>query len=443
MSASTESRNGKIGSVFAWFVHWEAAGSILLLLCTVAALAWANSPWFESYFHLQHTKISVAWGEANLSLSLHHWINDGLMVIFFFVVGLEIKREVVLGQLSSVKRSILPVAGALGGMIVPAAFYVALNAGGEGSRGWGVPMATDIAFALGILALFGKRVPIGLKVFLTALAIADDLGAVLVIALFYTDQILFVPLVVAGVFLLLIFAAIVFRVRRPGIYILLIVGVWLGVFLSGVHATVAGILVAFLVPVRTRLDPKQKLDEAEASIAKLKESHLTAESMIENRAQLDAINELRESAEEMTPPGLALEHYLHPVQVFLVLPLFAFFNAGVRVDDKILETLTNPISLGIIAGLFFGKQIGVTVFSWLAIKSKKADLPDGVNWLQIYGTSCLAGVGFTMSLFVAELAFKDEAHIAEAKLGIICASVLSGIVGALILRKALPKAPPE
>ncbi len=235
---------------FEWFVHSEVTGSMLLLACTIIALTVANSPWSGSYENLLHTYAGLSWGDAAFKLSLHHWINDGLMVIFFFVVGLEIKRELVVGQLSSVDKAILPVAAAFGGMIVPAALYAALNAGGEGAMGWGIPMATDIAFALGVLAMFGKRVPIGLKVFLTALAIADDLGAVSVIAIFYTDSIDFKALLVGGVLLAALFAAVRVRFSRIGGIVFLIAGVWVAVFASGVHATIAGILVAMVVPVQ-------------------------------------------------------------------------------------------------------------------------------------------------------------------------------------------------
>ncbi len=437
--ASNGERKSGGNSAFNRFFHSEVSGSIVLLLCTVIALVWANSPWAEAYFDLAHKKIGIAWGDAKFALSLQHWVNDGLMVIFFFVVGLEIKREIVVGQLSSMKKAILPVAAAAGGMIVPAILYAALNTGGPGASGWGVPMATDIAFALGVLALLGKRVPIGLKVFLTACAIADDLGAVLVIALFYTETIRWSALVVAAIFLFLLLLARRLRVRRVGVHLLLIIGVWLAVFASGVHATVAGILVAMVIPVDAQIDPRSFLRRAEDRLKQLRGTELTTQSMIVNRAQLEAIHDIHEATGDMRPPGLSLEHHLHPIQAFLILPLFALFHAGVALDGRILDTLANPVSVGIVLGLILGKQVGLTLASWLVIRFGYSDMPEGVNWGQIYGVSCLAGIGFTMSLFVSELAFTDPELVSEAKIGILVASAIAGVFGYIVLQRFLPK----
>ncbi len=437
--AASHGNDRTILGFFQRFVHSQVAGSLVLLGCTVAALAWANSPWGDSYFALAGTKISIAFGSAKLALSVQHWINDALMAIFFFVVGLEIKRELVVGQLSSLRRSILPVMAALGGMVVPAAVYAALNAGTPGAPGWGIPMATDIAFALGILALFGKRVPVGLKVFLTALAIADDLGAVLVIALFYTDTISWAALLAAAAFLLLLAAASSAGIRRADVYILLGIAVWASVLASGVHATVAGVLVAMIVPVRARIEPEEFLDSAEQRLTELRVAELTPDSMIGDRSQLESIEELHAAAGKMRPPGLVLESALHPVQATVILPLFALFNAGVRIEGDILAILGHPVSLGIVLGLFLGKQIGVSLFSWLAVKLGGGALPDGVRWSHVYGASCLAGVGFTMSLFIGELAFRDPLLISDAKIGILAGSLLSAVVGLVVLAVALPR----
>ncbi len=320
---------------FEWFVRSEVTGSILLLACTVIAMVWANSPWADSYFDLLHTYVGVSWGDASFKLSLHHWINDGLMVVFFFVVGLEIKRELVVGELSSFHKAALPVAAAVGGMVVPALMFAAINLGGAGARGWGIPMATDIAFALGVLAMFGTRAPLGLKVFLTALAIADDLGAVAVIAIFYTDRINVASLVVAAVLLVLLFAIIRTGVRRRGILYLVIAGVWLAVFSSGVHATVAGILVAMVIPVRPRIDPHRFIDETEERLERIKRMEVSAESLLNDREQLDIVDSIHTRAGEALPAGLVLEHYLHPVQVWLILPLFALANAGVAIGGDV------------------------------------------------------------------------------------------------------------
>ena len=435
---SSEQKGGVRG-YFEWFVHSEVSGSILLLACTVVALVWANSPWADSYFDLLHTYVGVSWGDAAFKLSLHHWINDGLMVIFFFVVGLEIKRELVVGELSSLGKAALPVAAAAGGMVAPALFFTAVNLGGAGARGWGIPMATDIAFALGVLAIFGSRAPLGLKVFLTALAIADDLGAVAVIAIYYTEQINVVPLVVAAVLLAALFGVIRVGVRRRGVLYLLIVGVWLAVFSSGVHATVAGILVAMVIPVRPRVDPHRFIDETEQRLERIKEMELSTDSLLSNREQLDIVNCIHTRAGQALPAGLVLEHFLHPIQVWLILPLFALANAGVALGGDLTAVLTNPLALGIIAGLVVGKPVGIVFMSWLAVKSGRGALPKGVTWTQVAGAGCLAGIGFTMSLFVADLAFNDEALIATAKVGILAASLASGIIGYVLLSKSLPK----
>ena len=433
--------NGSQGfrSYFEWFVHSEVTGSVLLLACTITALVWANSPWAGVYDDLLHTYIGVGWGDNVFKLSLHHWINDGLMVIFFFVVGLEVKRELVVGELSSVDKAALPVAAALGGMVVPAGLFFLINMGGETARGWGIPMATDIAFALGVLAIFGKRVPLGLKVFLTALAIADDLGAVAVIALFYTEQINFAALAVAAVFLAVLFPVVRLRVKRRGIILILMVVVWLAVFASGVHATIAGILLAMVIPVRPMVNPKQFVSNAEAVLEELKQRQESDSCIITDREQLHALEYVHTGSGDALPAGLMLEHSLHPVQVWFILPLFALANAGVALGGDVVSVMTTPLALGIILGLVVGKPVGITILSWLAVKSGRGRLPKGVNWMQIAGAGCLAGIGFTMSLFISDLAFNDPTLITAAKIGILFASLTSGVVGFILLSRALPK----
>jgi NhaA family Na+:H+ antiporter len=425
--------------VFARFVHSQVTGSALLLLSTAVALALANSRWAETYLGLLSTKVGFVWGGSAFRLSVQHWINDLLMVVFFFVVGLEIKRELVVGQLSTAKRAILPVMAALGGMVVPAVLYSYFNAGGAGAPGWGIPMATDIAFALGVLSLFGDRVPVGLKVFLTALAIVDDLGAVLVIALFYTASINVAGIAAAAAGLFLIAVANRRGIRHPLVYVVLAFGVWAGVLGSGVHATVAGVLVAMFVPVRSRSDPQEFLDITHERLAELRVSRLTPESLVANRSQLDAVSDIHRAAAYTRPPGLALEEMFHPFVVFAILPLFAFFNAGVAADGHLADNLRHPVGFGILAGLVLGKQIGITSFSWLAVRSGQADLPPGVTWSQIYGGACLAGIGFTMSMFVDLLAFSDPENVSHAKVGILCGSVVAAAWGAAILGARLPR----
>jgi len=423
--------------MFQRFFHSEVSGSIILLLSTIIALIWANSSLADIYFRIAHTKIGISWGDLQFSMSLEHWIADGLMVIFFFVVGLEIKREIIVGQLSSVKRAIFPVAAALGGMIFPALIYTIFNVTGESSSGWGIPMATDIAFALGILAIFGSRVPIELKVFLTALAIVDDLGAVLVIAVFYTEQIVISGLIVTAISMILIIIANRIGIRQMWIYILLAVGAWAGVMVSGVHATISGVLVAMLIPVKASIDPNKFLSTAKERINQLEKSSLTRESMVKDKNQMKALDDIYFITDDFRPAGLSLEHQLHPVQSFFILPLFALFKAGVSFDTESITQLGGTISLGIILGLFFGKQLGILFFSWLAVRLGKTSLPEGISWSQIWGVSILAGVGFTMSIFISDLAFNSVEFISQAKIAIISASLLSGVAGFLILSRVL------
>lgn len=439
MGLAQPSNEPNLKNAFLRFFESEVAGSVVLLACTIIAMASANSPWAGLYQELIHVEIGVSWGESVFSLSLQHWVNDALMAVFFFVVGLEIKRELLIGHLSSLKNAIIPVTAAAGGMLMPALLFLFLNPGGEAARGWGVPVATDIAFALGILSLLGKRVPVSLKVFLTALAIADDIGAVLVIALFYTEKIRWFSLAAAVILTFLLQRAVRIRMFGFKTYALLIIGVWVAVFASGIHATIAGILVALIVPVRARFEPKEFVAFAHKKLREIESKKMTRESMLRHEDQLEPITELHNATTALKPVGISLEHYLHSFQAFLVLPVFALCNAGVPLESDLAETLVHPISLGIILGLFLGKQIGVTLFSWVIIRSGFADMPKGVTWPQIYGVSCLAGVGFTMSLFVSDLAFKTASFIDDAKIGILSASLISGIIGYLVLRRVLPR----
>jgi NhaA family Na+:H+ antiporter len=425
--------------VFEHFLHSQVASSLVLVGFTVIALVWANSPWAEQYFALSKVQIGVSWNDLVYKHSLAHWIKDGLMAVFFFVVGLEIKRELVVGELSSLRRALLPITAALGGALVPALIYVYFNAGTPGVRGWGVPMATDIAFALGILSLFGSRVPVGLKVFLAALAIADDMLAVLVIALFYTSQLDFLAIALAGVFLALILGASRLGIRQSWIYLILAVAVWVNLEASGIHATIAGVLVALLVPVKALREPTQAIETIKCHIAAMEGSELSRASLNLDPQQRKAVNGISVAAEEIMPPGVYLEELFHPLQSFVILPLFALFAAGVTFDHETLDTFPGTVGLGIIMGLFLGKQIGILVFSYLVMRIGGADLPEGSSWAQLWGVSALAGVGFTMSIFIGELAFIDPALIAEAKIGIILASLTSGMLGYLILNKTLPR----
>ena len=420
---------------FQRFFHNEASSGVILILCTVIALIWANSPFYHSYEELfHHMKFTIGFGEYNLSESLHFWINDGLMVIFFFVVGLEIKREVLAGELSSIRQAALPIAGAIGGMIVPAVIYMVFNFGREGAGGWGIPMATDIAFAIGLLALLGDKAPLSLKVFLTALAIVDDLGAVLVIAIFYTTSLSLEMLAIGMAIFGLLILSNRLGVRNLLVYILLSIGLWLAFLFSGVHATIAGVLAAMAIPARTRLNSDDFIQTGNQLMKAFENASEDHTTVLSNRDQRAILTTLETACEQAETPLQRFEHGLHLWVSFLIIPIFAIANAGVHLEGSIAGTLTNPIALGIMFGLVVGKQIGVTGAAWLAVKTGLAALPEGVTWKQVYAMSWLAGIGFTMSLFIAGLAF-DSAHeemLTIAKFGVLVASLIAGVVGFIV-----------
>ncbi len=423
-----------IYKTFQHFAHQAASGGIVLLLFTVVALAWANSPWAESYHHLWHeTYLTFGLGAAELSKPLELWINDGLMAIFFFVVGLEIKREILAGELASPRRAMFPIAAALGGMVAPALIYVSFNIGTPAISGWGVPMATDIAFALGILALLGDAVPVSLKVFLAALVIVDDLGAVLVIAVFYTSEIAVGYLIAGAVFLALMIAANRLGVRNPLVYAILGVFLWVVFLKSGVHATIAGVLAAMTIPATTLIDHPRFIRRGRALLDRL-ESSQGPEGGIADGERLSVISDLETSCEQMEPPLQRLERALHPWVAFFIMPVFALANAGVALGEGFVASLMLPETLGIILGLVVGKQVGVTLFAWLSVKLGLAALPVGASWKLVYGIGWLAGIGFTMSLFIAGLAFTDDETLETAKAGILTASLISGVAGFALLK---------
>lgn len=418
---------------FKEFTRAEASSGILLIICTVIALIWANSGFSESYFHLWHTKISIGLKEFNLDYTLHHWINDGLMAIFFFVVGLEIKRELLVGELSTPRQAILPVAAALGGMIVPALIYILFNSGGQGEAGWGIPMATDIAFVIGLMALLGSRVPVNLKIFITALAIADDIGAVLVIAFFYTSNLSFTALAIAAGILIILIIANRLGVRNLLVYIVLGLALWLAFLLSGIHATVAGVILAFVIPATSRYNTKEFLTNGKELLDEFDRQGEEGPNVLANEERQDIVQTLEDNCRKILTPLQRFEHSLNPWVSFFIMPVFALANAGVPLQKDFFNSLFNEISLGIIGGLFIGKQIGIFLFSWLAVKLNIAGLPSKVNWKQIYGAGILAGIGFTMSLFITNLAFTSEELSNIAKVGILTASLISGVVGYLML----------
>jgi NhaA family Na+:H+ antiporter len=414
-------------SPFTRFAKLEAAGGILLLAATVTALVWANSPWEKSYHAIWHTTFSVGIGSYALSWSRHLWVNDGLMAIFFFLVGLEIKREVLIGELSSLRHAAFPFMAALGGSIVPALVYLALNHSDIHARGWGIPMATDIAFALGVLALLGNKVPTSLKVFVAALAIVDDIFGVLVIALFYTAHISYVSLLLGLAGVGVSFLANWAGVRQPAVYAFLGVFVWFAVLQSGVHATIAGVLLAFSIPVKSSIEKESFLSKCRRLLDRIEHAD-------PNSAECHALIQTLESqCEKVDTPLHRIEHSLQPWVSFLIMPVFAFSNAGVHVLGKIEAAVQNPVTLGVMLGLLFGKPLGIMSFAWVAYKTKLGAPPTGVDWRQIFGASWLCGIGFTMSLFIAGLALDSDQIIDLAKIGTLAASLTAGIVGSLIL----------
>jgi NhaA family Na+:H+ antiporter len=421
---------------FQEFVHAESSGGILLLIATAAALIWANSPWSDSYATFWHTRVSLVVGEHALTETLLEWINDGLMAMFFFVIGLEIKREMLVGELASLRQAAFPLAAALGGTIVPAALYRVFNAGGEGAAGWGIPMATDIAFALGVLALLGKRVPASLKIFLAALAIGDDLMAVLVIAVFYTSTISWLNLGIGAFFLLLLIGANLLGVRHPLVYSVLgIGGLWLAFLLSGVHATIAGVLAAMTIPASTRLGRGEFLLRGRALLRRFEEVTSADRSALENQEQHEVARRLETAVKNVDTPLQRLEHALHPWVTVVVMPIFALANAGITLGADVLATIASPVAMGVIVGLLVGKPIGVIGGSWLALATGLTKMPEGVKPAQLLGVGFLAGIGFTMSLFITGLAFEGGNAATSAKLGILLASTVAGLAGYMILRR--------
>jgi NhaA family Na+:H+ antiporter len=423
---------------FQEFVQAETSSGMLLLVCTIIALLWANSPWSQSYHDLWERHFVVGFVGMQLDLPLHLWINDGLMAIFFLLVGLEIKRELVAGELSQVRQALLPIMAALGGILFPALIYTAFTWSTSASAGWGIPMATDIAFALGTLALLGKRIPPALKVFLVALAIVDDLMAVLAIALFYSTGINWLALALGGVLLCGLLACNLMGMRRPFIYALLGFLLWLAIFQSGIHATIAGVLLAFTIPVRSRIDAQMFVRQSREALDAFEQGSAPGVGLVMDDQQQGAVRALETETEAIQTPLQRMEHALHVPVSFGIIPLFVLVNAGVALNASVLaHALLSSVSLGVLIGLVLGKQVGITLFSWLVVKLKWAQLPDGVTWRHLYGVSWLGGIGFTMSLFIANLAFAEQqssALLDQAKVGILLALVLASTGGYLILR---------
>ena len=407
----------RLGEQFREFMHMEMAGGVFLVIAAVLALVIRNSALGDSVDHFWHAHAIIQIGPISIDESLTHWVNDGLMAIFFFVAGLEIKRELVVGELRDPKRAALPAVAALGGMVVPAAIYTFINFGGDGAGGWGIPLATDIAFAIGILAMVGRGLPSGLKVFLLSLAIADDIGAVVVIAIFYSSSISGLWLSIACGLI-----ALVLLMKRADIwfvpaYTIVGVGLWIAMFESGVHATLAGVILGLLAPAVARKPEPTQLD-------------------IEPSVPLGVLRSVLTDARETVPITDRLIHILHPWTAFVILPLFALANSGVEISaGGLADAATSPVTLGIIFGLVVGKVVGILVATWIAVTTGLGTLPAGVSWRAVTGVALLAGIGFTVSLFITGLAFEDPALRDAAKLGVLGASILAGCLGSAVLRR--------
>jgi len=425
----------KVSTPFEHFIHAQTTTGIILIFMTILALILANTSLTESYAHFFHTKIDLNVGSWALSHTIHHWINDGLMAIFFFIIGLEIKREILVGELSNIKVAILPILAAIGGMLFPALIYLAITSGTVGAVGWGIPMATDIAFAISALVLLGTRVPTALVTFLVALAIVDDLGAVLVIALFYTEQIHTLPLMLAGASFLILVAFNRFGIHMILPYFAVGLFIWFFMLESGVHATIAGVIAAMAIPSKPKQAPTDFTKETKKMLDEYDTYPICSDHMIHERQKAILLN-IKDNINAIGTPASRLEHDLHLPVALLVIPLFALANAGIAIDfNSMGSTLMEPVSMGIIAGLILGKVIGIFGVAWLAIKLKIATLPKGSTMKQIFGVAFLGGIGFTMSIFVADLAFINTPElIFQAKVGILVASLFAGMFGYFWLR---------
>ncbi len=436
----------KIVTPFDEFLHGETTSGVTLMACTVVALLLANSFLSVTYEHLLHTPVALTLGSMSLELTLHHWINDGLMALFFFLVGLEIKREVLVGELSELRQAALPIIAAIGGMVVPATVYALINFGGPGASGWGIPMATDIAFAVGVMVLLGSRIPKALFTFLVALAIVDDLGAVLVIAVFYTADLDLMALGAAAALVALLVMMSLGGVRSTWPYALVGTLLWLAMLKSGVHATLAGVLTALTIPARSKYSPgrfsflmRDLLDRFDAARRRSPATPLRSSEM---RAVLQT---LQGGVRSVETPLQRMEHSMHIPVAFIILPLFALANAGIPFHlDQLGAALGNPVTLGVMLGLTVGKFVGITGAALLAVHMGIGQLPKGANVQHMIGVGMLGGIGFTMSIFIAELAFRGQAEeLLMAKTGILFASVAIGLAGYLWLLLGTRPAPTQ
>ncbi|WP_346839337.1 Na+/H+ antiporter NhaA [Microbulbifer sp. SAOS-129_SWC] len=436
--APLESAFGRLVTPFEEFIHRQSSGGIVLMICALVALAIANSPLQEEYEHLLHLPFGLNVGDWSFSLSVHHWINDGLMAVFFFLVGLELKREFLVGELSDIRQAVLPVMAAIGGMVVPALIYAGLNGDSDAARGWGIPMATDIAFAVGCIALLGDRIPRSVVTFLVALAIVDDLGAILVIAVWYTESVDTVALMLAGVLVVCLWLLNIAGVRRAPAYVFFGVLLWYEFYLSGIHATLAGVITALAMPARPKYDPVAFSTFVKDIIRSFDRCFRPGDKIIANDALRARVTALDRGVNLAQSPLQRMETRLHTPVAFLVVPIFALANAGIPIDSFTSSAaVLNPVTLGVIAGLVLGKLAGIVGATWVGWKLGLGRLPNLATFHHIIGVALLGGIGFTMSIFISELAFAGKLDLlVQAKAGILLASVIAGIAGFLVLSRA-------
>lgn len=420
-----------------WFFNKEVVGSVLLLLASVSAVIVANSVFSKTYENWLHLDIAFSVGGYGFSNSLLHWVNDGLMALFFFTVGLEIKREILVGELASTKKALLPIFAAAGGMLVPGMIYTVFNYGKPGMSGWGIPVATDIAFSLGAIAILGRKLPMGLRIFLSAFAIADDLGAVIIIAVFYTKVFVAPYLIASVVCVLVLIVANLLWVRWLPFYMVMGIVTWVCVMGSGIHATVAGVVVAMLVPARGKYNVARFVKKMQQIIANMQTNPHTDghwSSIFTKPEHLNSVHALESACHNVATPLQRLEHALHPWVIFVILPIFAFCNAGLSLQDMpVASAAVHPVTLGCLLGLFIGKPVGISLASYFAVRTGVATLPANVQWTHIIGAGMLGGIGFTMSLFISGLSFMDVQLLNYSKLGVLLGSILSASAGLLFL----------
>ncbi len=431
-----EQKFNKILTPFDRFVKRTTTGGLILMASAFLALVIANSPYANQYFDFLHLHFGVFLGSWELNKSLHHWVNDGLMALFFFVVGLELKREILVGELADIRKATLPIVAAIGGMIVPALCYVSINLDEATFRGWGIPMATDIAFALGVIALLANRIPKALITFLVALAIVDDLGAVIVIAVFYTQNLAWEFLIIGAFLIGLLLLMNLVGIRKPSLYFMVGLFLWFVFLKSGVHATLAGVITAFTIPAKPKFDPSIFSRRLGEILVKFNHSYKEDESILKNQDLSAVVQTLESGVQGVQTPLQRLEHSLHKPVAFFILPVFALFNAGVQIDvSDTFSVLSHPVTLGVVIGLLVGKFIGIAGASWLAIHFGLCSLPKMTSFKHILGAAILGSIGFTMSIFIAELAFASQPEmIVQAKLGILFSSLIAGVIGYLWLR---------